>query len=65
MGQRALELMEVRALKRTAFGKKIAEHGAFAVEYAKCKIELNAARLTVLDAADTLDKYGNKKVTKI
>ena len=62
MGQRAVELMGERALQRKAFGKRIAEHGAFANEYAECIIELNAARLTVLDAASSLDRHGNKKV---
>lgn len=30
-------------------------------DYARCRIELTAARLTVLAAAHALDKYGNKK----
>ena len=55
--------MGERALSRRAFGKSIAEHGAFASEFAQCIVKLNAARLTVLDAADFLDKHGNKKVS--
>lgn len=30
-------------------------------DYARCRIELSAARLTVLAAAHALDKNGNKK----
>jgi len=30
-------------------------------DYARCRIELSAARLTVLAAAHALDKHGNKK----
>lgn len=63
MGERALELMGRRALQRKAFGKAIADHGAFASTFAKCRIELSAARLTVLDAAHALDKHGNKKAS--
>ena len=40
MGQRALELMGDRALKRKAFGRRIAEHGAFATEYAKRLLDI-------------------------
>ena len=62
MGERALELMGKRALQREAFGRPVARHGAFAADFARCKIELTAARLTVLDAASALDREGNKKV---
>ena len=62
MGERALELMGKRALQREAFGRPMAKHGAFAADFARCKIELTAARLTVLEAANALDKEGNKKV---
>lgn len=30
-------------------------------DYARCRIELSAARLTVLAAAHALDEHGNKK----
>ncbi|KAL0021599.1 hypothetical protein WJX79_002748 [Trebouxia sp. C0005] len=61
MGERALELMGKRALDRVAFKKPVAQHGAFQSDYARCRIELSAARLTVLAAAHALDKHGNKK----
>ena len=62
MGERAMELMGRRALARIAFKKPIAQHGSFAADFARCRVELSAARLTVLDAADSLDRYGNKRV---
>ncbi|KAL0045391.1 hypothetical protein WJX82_005473 [Trebouxia sp. C0006] len=61
MGERALELMGKRALERVAFKKPVAQHGAFQSDYARCRIELSAACLTVLAAAHALDKHGNKK----
>lgn len=57
-----MELMGGRALDRQAFGKPISQHGAFALAFANCRVELSAARLTVLDAASALDRFGNKKV---
>ena len=62
MGERAMDLMGKRALHRQAFGKAIAEHGAFASDFGRCRVDLVSARLTVLDASHALDKYGNKKV---
>jgi len=62
MGERAMELMGRRALQRVAFGKAIAQHGSFASDFARCRVELTAARLTVLDAAHALDRLGNKRV---
>jgi hypothetical protein len=62
MGEVAMELMGRRALQRVAFGKPIAQHGSFAADFARCRVELAAARLTVLDAADALDRHGNKRV---
>ena len=62
MGERALELMATRALGRAAFQMPIAAHGGFQQQLARCRIELDAARLTVLDAANALDRVGNKRV---
>jgi alkylation response protein AidB-like acyl-CoA dehydrogenase len=60
VGERALELMAKRGLERVAFKKQIAEHGAYRADLARARIELSAARLTVLAAAHALDKHGNK-----
>ena len=44
LGERALKLMAERAMARTAFGKPIAEQGAFRKQLAECRVELDAAR---------------------
>ncbi|GFZ13976.1 acyl-CoA dehydrogenase-like protein [Actinidia rufa] len=59
--ERGMQLMAQRALSRTAFGKLIAEHGSFLSDVAKCRIELEKTRLLVLEAADQLDRLGNKR----
>jgi len=60
MAERALELASERAVGRKVFGKYLAEHGAFIADLAKRRIELEGARLLVLDAASKLDRHGNK-----
>ena len=60
MGERSLELLVARALERNAFGKPLAGHQSVRLDIAKSRIELNAARLTVLEAARELDEVGNK-----
>ncbi|KAK8585842.1 hypothetical protein V6N13_050812 [Hibiscus sabdariffa] len=59
--ERGMQLMAQRALNRKTFGKYIAQHGSFLSDIAKCRIELEQARLLVLEAADQLDRLGNKK----
>ncbi|KAA8527427.1 hypothetical protein F0562_034858 [Nyssa sinensis] len=59
--ERGMQMMAQRALKRRAFGKFIAEHGSFLSDIAKCRIELEKTRLLVLEAAEQLDRLGNKK----
>ncbi|KAJ3699837.1 hypothetical protein LUZ61_003542 [Rhynchospora tenuis] len=63
--ERAMELMVERALKRVVFGKRIAEHGSFLSDLAKCRIDLEQTRLLVLEAADQLDRLGNKRARGI
>ncbi|KAH7573532.1 hypothetical protein ACOSQ2_007557 [Xanthoceras sorbifolium] len=58
--ERGMQLMAQRALSRKVFGKFIAEHGSFLSDVAKCRIELERTRLLVLEAADQLDRLGNK-----
>ena len=62
MGERAVEAMVERGLQRTAFKRRIAEHGGFQQQLARARVRLDAARLTVLDAAHALDLVGNKQV---
>lgn len=59
--ERGMQLMVQRALSRKTFGKFIAQHGAFQSDLARCRIELERTRLLVLEAADQLDRLGNKK----
>lgn len=59
--ERGMQLMVQRALKRRVFGKLIAEQGSFLSDVAKCRVELEQTKLLVLEAADQLDRLGNKK----
>ncbi|MGF6967338.1 acyl-CoA dehydrogenase [Paraburkholderia sp. WC7.3g] len=60
----ALELMIERAQARTAFGKKLYEHGSVAEWIAKSRIEIDQARLLVLKAAWMIDTVGAKEARK-
>jgi len=60
MGERSLELLVKRAMDRKAFGKQLAGHQSVRLDIARSRIELNAAKLTVLEAARALDEVGNK-----
>ncbi|KAL1539114.1 putative acyl-CoA dehydrogenase ibr3 [Salvia divinorum] len=59
--ERGMQLMVQRAISRRAFDKLIAEHGSFLSDVAKCRVDLERTRLLVLEAADELDRVGNKK----
>ncbi|KAH7676584.1 acyl-CoA dehydrogenase protein [Dioscorea alata] len=59
--ERGMHVMVQRALKRKVFGKFIAEQGSFLSDLAKCRVELEKTRLLVLEAADQLDRLGNKR----
>ncbi|XP_068662820.1 probable acyl-CoA dehydrogenase IBR3 [Aristolochia californica] len=59
--ERAMQLMVQRAFSRRVFGTLIAEKGSFLSNLAACRIELERTRLLVLEAADQLDRLGNKK----
>lgn len=59
--ERGMQMMVQRALSRRVFRKFIAEQGSFLSDLAKCRVELEATRLLVLEAADQLDRLGNKK----
>ena len=62
--ERALELMCRRTLKRVAFGRPIADHGVTRERIAESRILIDQARLLVLNAADMMDRVGNKKAAK-
>jgi acyl-CoA dehydrogenase len=59
--ERALELMCKRALTREAFGGKLAEKQFVQDFVAKSRIEIDGARLMVLNAAWQMDEYGKRE----
>ena len=59
--EKALELMVKRAGSRVAFGKPIAKLGKNVELIARARIEINAMRLSVLQAAKAMDVLGNKE----
>jgi acyl-CoA dehydrogenase len=64
VAERALELMCRRTLGRVAFGRPIAEQGVTRERIAEARILIDQARLLVLNAADMMDRLGNKRALK-
>lgn len=62
MAERTLDVMIARVTdpSRRTFGRILARHGTVAADVAKIRIEINAARLMVLAAADKIDKTNAK-----
>lgn len=59
--ERALELMVKRAGTREAFGRPIAKLGKNIEVISRARIDINAMRLAVLQAAKAMDVLGNKE----
>jgi acyl-CoA dehydrogenase len=59
--EKALELMVKRAGSRVAFGKPIAKLGKNLEVIARARIDIDAMRLMVLQAAKAMDVLGNKE----
>ncbi len=59
--EKALELMITRSASREAFGKPIAKLGKNLELISRARIEINAMRLSVLQAAKAMDVLGNKE----
>ena len=59
--EKALELMVKRASTRVAFGKPIAKLGKNLEVISRARIEINAMKLAVLQAAKAMDVLGNKE----
>jgi acyl-CoA dehydrogenase len=64
LAERALELMCRRTLERVAFGRPIADQGVTRERIAESRILIDQARLLVLNAADMMDRLGNKRALK-
>ncbi|XP_072047432.1 acyl-CoA dehydrogenase family member 11-like [Amphiura filiformis] len=64
MAERALSLMCDRAIKREAFGRKLAMMGVVQHQIAESRIEIDQARLLTLKAAHLIDMYGTKSARK-
>ncbi|KAK7215199.1 hypothetical protein V2G26_003202 [Clonostachys chloroleuca] len=64
--ERALDwmLMRINDERKTPFGKQLREHGVILEWIAKSRIEIDAARLIVLNAAIKMDELGPKKALK-
>ncbi|KAI0012762.1 acyl-CoA dehydrogenase NM domain-like protein [Xylariaceae sp. FL0662B] len=64
--EKALEwlLMRINDPKKTPFGKQLREHGVILEWVAKSRIEIDAARLIVLNAAVKMDDLGPKATLK-
>ena len=64
LAERALELMCRRTLDRVAFGRPVADQGVTRERIAEARILIDQARLLVLNAADMMDRLGNKRALK-
>jgi acyl-CoA dehydrogenase len=64
LAERALETMIHRVKQRVAFGKPLAEQGGIRQDIAHSRIEIDQARLLTLNAAQMMDKQGNKAARK-
>lgn len=64
--EKALEwmLMRINNPNKTPFGKQLKEHGVILEWVAKSRIEIDAARLVVLNAAIRIDEFGAKGALK-
>lgn len=60
LAERALESMCKRVQTRTAFGRKLSEHGTIRADIANSRIEIDQARLLTMHAAHLMDTVGNK-----
>jgi acyl-CoA dehydrogenase len=64
MAERALELMCRRALQRKPFGKLLSDQGVTRERIANARIMIDQARFLTLNAADRMDKVGNKQAKR-
>jgi acyl-CoA dehydrogenase len=60
VAEKLLAQMCKRLASRVAFGRPIGEQSIWLERVANCRIQIDQARLLVLDAADKMDRLGNK-----
>nr|WP_329605394.1 acyl-CoA dehydrogenase family protein [Zavarzinia marina] len=64
LAERALEKMCKRVKSRVAFGKTVAEQTVTLERIAEARIMIDQCRFLTLNAADKMDRYGNKVAAK-
>jgi acyl-CoA dehydrogenase len=64
LAERALENLCKRSMSRHMFGKLLSDQGVTRERIAESRILIDQARLLVLNAADKMDKLGNKEARK-
>jgi acyl-CoA dehydrogenase len=60
VAERTLQKTCKRLLSRVAFGKPIADQSIWLERIANCRVQIDQTRLLVLNAADKMDRLGNK-----
>jgi acyl-CoA dehydrogenase len=60
VAERVLEMTCKRLLSRVAFGRPIADQTIWLERIANCRVQIDQVRLLVLNAADKMDRLGNK-----
>jgi acyl-CoA dehydrogenase len=60
MAERALELACRRALSRSTFGSRVADHGVVRMQIAEARMAIEQIRLLVLKTAWLIDRHGAK-----
>lgn len=60
VAEHVLAMICKRLLSRVAFGKPIADQSIWLERIANCRIQIDQTRLLVLNAADKMDRLGNK-----
>ena len=60
LAEEALEKMVRRLLSREAFGKRLADQSLWEQRVAEARTDIDMCRLLTLNAADRMDKVGNK-----
>ena len=60
LAEAALEKMVLRLMSRETFGRRLADQSVWEQRVAEARIDIEMSRLLTLNAADRMDKVGNK-----